>query len=69
MTGWFKDSKHDFGERQVRQDYVHEETCNARSNQLLCLAAQLRDVFSPTTKETTGSACLGPHPYRCLTST
>ncbi|KUI64505.1 hypothetical protein VM1G_00671 [Cytospora mali] len=45
-AGWFKNSKYDFDERQVRQEYVQDaETYNNRSSQLLCLAVQLIGTF------------------------
>lgn len=44
--GWFKGQRYDFEERRVRQDYVQDaEMCDFRSNQILCLAAQLKGVF------------------------
>ncbi|KAG8162683.1 hypothetical protein KVR01_007161 [Diaporthe batatas] len=45
-AGWFKNSKYDFDERQVRQDHVQDAmTCDSRSRQILCLAGQLTGVF------------------------
>ncbi|KAL2273111.1 hypothetical protein FJTKL_04922 [Diaporthe vaccinii] len=45
-ASWFKNSKYDFDERQVRQDYVQDAvTYDNRSRQILCLAVQLIDVF------------------------
>lgn len=45
-AGWFKNSKYDFDERQVRQDYVQDAvTYDNRSRQILCLTAQLIHVF------------------------
>lgn len=45
-AGWFKNSRYDFEERQVRQDYLQDAvTCDSRSRQILFLAGQLIDVF------------------------
>ncbi|KAF5973452.1 Telomerase-binding EST1A [Fusarium coicis] len=43
--GWFKRSKYDYDEIQVRNYVQDAETCDARSNQLLRLAAQLTGDF------------------------
>ncbi|CZR49909.1 uncharacterized protein FPRO_16114 [Fusarium proliferatum ET1] len=44
-NGWFKRSKYDYDEMQVRNYVQDAATCDARSNQLLRLAAQLSDCF------------------------
>ncbi|CVL08099.1 uncharacterized protein FMAN_14237 [Fusarium mangiferae] len=45
LNGWFKRSKHDYNDIQVRNYVQDAATCDARSNQLLHLAAQLIDRF------------------------
>ncbi|KAK3332060.1 hypothetical protein B0T19DRAFT_482417 [Cercophora scortea] len=45
-AGWFKNSKYDFDQRQVRQKTVQDaETWVDRSRQMLWLTFQLRDAF------------------------
>ncbi|KAH8744741.1 hypothetical protein F5883DRAFT_660255, partial [Diaporthe sp. PMI_573] len=70
-AGWFKNSKYDFDESQVRHHYVQDAvTYDNRSRQLLCLAVQLISVFFEIHTDENGrhwvSVLGGPPSEPCL---